>query len=129
LIQSDAPLLQRLKKWKALFYHRKVRILDDVTGGQRGHRNQPLSKDGCAKGTTVPTQNYDIITVGGGIAASALAETMAERGARVSVLERETKFEDRVRGEGLVCWGGGEARELGIYELPVLSLSECEREP
>jgi 2-polyprenyl-6-methoxyphenol hydroxylase-like FAD-dependent oxidoreductase len=65
----------------------------------------------------VPAQNYDIITVGGGIAASALAKAMAERGARVLVLERETKFKDRVRGEGLVCWGVGEARELGIYEL------------
>jgi len=61
--------------------------------------------------------HYDIITVGGGIAASALAKAMAERGARVLVLERETKFKDRVRGEGLVSWGGGEARELGIYEL------------
>jgi menaquinone-9 beta-reductase len=65
----------------------------------------------------VPAQSYDIITVGGGIAASALAKAMAERGARVLVLERETKFKDRVRGEGLVCWGGGEARELGIYDL------------
>ena len=65
----------------------------------------------------MPAQNYDIITVGCGIAASALAKAMAERGARVLVLERETKFKDRVRGEGLVCWGGGEARELGIYEL------------
>jgi len=65
----------------------------------------------------VPRQSYDIITVGGGIAASALAKAMAERGARVLVLERETKFKDRVRGEGLVCWGGGEARELGIHEL------------
>jgi menaquinone-9 beta-reductase len=32
-------------------------------------------------------------------------------------LERETKFKDRVRGEGLVSWGGGEARELGVYDL------------
>ena len=60
---------------------------------------------------------YDLITVGGGIAASALAKAMAERGARVLVLERETKFRDRVRGEGLVPWGCGEARELGILDL------------
>jgi menaquinone-9 beta-reductase len=65
----------------------------------------------------VATQSYDIITVGGGIAASALAKAMSEHGARVLVLERETKFKDRVRGEGLVCWGGGEARELGVFEL------------
>ena len=35
-------------------------------------------------------QNYDIITVGGGIAASALAKAKAEQAARVLVLERET---------------------------------------
>lgn len=62
-------------------------------------------------------RSYDLITVGGGIAASALAKAMAERGARVLVLERETKFKDRVRGEGLVPWGCGEARELGILDL------------
>lgn len=65
----------------------------------------------------MPTQHYDIITVGGGIAASALAKSMAEQRARVLVLERETAFKDRVRGEGMVSWGGGEARELGIYDL------------
>jgi len=65
----------------------------------------------------VPAHGYDIITVGGGIAASALAKAMAEQGAKVLILEREVKFKDRVRGEGLVCWGCGEARELGIYEL------------
>jgi len=65
----------------------------------------------------VPAQGYDIITIGGGIAASALAKAMAERGAKVLVLEREVKFKDRVRGEGMVCWGCGEARELGIHEL------------
>jgi menaquinone-9 beta-reductase len=65
----------------------------------------------------VPAQGYDIITIGGGIAASALAKAMAERGAKVLILERETQFKDRVRGEGMVCWGCGEARELGIYEL------------
>jgi menaquinone-9 beta-reductase len=59
-------------------------------------------------------RNYDIITVGGGIAASALAKAMAERGARVLVLEREKQFKDRVRGEALVSWGVAEAIELGI---------------
>jgi 2-polyprenyl-6-methoxyphenol hydroxylase-like FAD-dependent oxidoreductase len=60
---------------------------------------------------------YDIITVGGGLGGSALAKAMAERGARVLVLEREKKFRDRVRGEQMSPWGVGEARELGIYEL------------
>src|SRR3989442_15175364 len=40
---------------------------------------------------------YDIITVGGGLGGSTLAKVMAERGARVLVLERERQFRDRVR--------------------------------
>src|SRR5438093_682427 len=44
----------------------------------------------------VSMQSYDIITVGGGLAGSALAKAMAERGARVLVVERETHFKDRV---------------------------------
>jgi 2-polyprenyl-6-methoxyphenol hydroxylase-like FAD-dependent oxidoreductase len=62
-------------------------------------------------------RSYDIITVGGGIAASSLARAMAERGARVLVLEREKQFKDRVRGEPVVSWGVAEANELGICRL------------
>lgn len=42
---------------------------------------------------------------------------MAERGAKVLVLERETQFKDRVRGEMIVPWGVAEARELGVLDL------------
>jgi 2-polyprenyl-6-methoxyphenol hydroxylase-like FAD-dependent oxidoreductase len=66
--------------------------------------------------------DYDIITIGGGLGGAALARSMAASGARVLVLERETKFKDRVRGEGMTTWGAGEARELGIYDL---LLSAC----
>lgn len=62
-------------------------------------------------------RSYDIITVGGGIAASALAKAMAGRGAKVLVLERERQFKDRVRGEAVVSWGVAEANELGICGL------------
>ncbi|HUE42892.1 MAG TPA: NAD(P)/FAD-dependent oxidoreductase [Candidatus Sulfotelmatobacter sp.] len=62
----------------------------------------------------MPARSYDIITIGGGIAASSLAKGMAERGAKVLVLEREKQFKDRVRGEALVSWGVAEANELGI---------------
>jgi 2-polyprenyl-6-methoxyphenol hydroxylase-like FAD-dependent oxidoreductase len=62
----------------------------------------------------VAAGHYDIITVGGGIAASTLAKAMAGRGAKVLVLEREKQFKDRVRGEGVVPWGVAEANELGI---------------
>jgi flavin-dependent dehydrogenase len=56
---------------------------------------------------------YDIVTVGGGLAGSSIAKAMAEHGARVLVLERELEFKDRVRGEGIHPWGVAEARALG----------------
>jgi hypothetical protein len=33
------------------------------------------------------------------------------------LLDKETQFRDRVRGEGLAPWGVAEARELGIADL------------
>ena len=63
---------------------------------------------------------YDLITVGGGLAGSALAKTLAERGRRVLVLEREERFRDRIRGEQMHPWGVGAARLLGIYD-PLLA--------
>ncbi len=59
---------------------------------------------------------YDIIIVGGGLAGSTLAKCVAEHGYHVLVLERETRFKDRVRGEQMHPWGVAEARALGIYE-------------
>ena len=60
--------------------------------------------------------NYDLIVVGGGIAGSSLARRMAAHGAKVLVLERETEFRDRIRGEALAPWGVAEARKLGVAE-------------
>src|SRR5262249_52280033 len=60
---------------------------------------------------------FDVVTVGGGMGASALAIAMARSGARVLVLEKETKFRDRVRGEALAPWGVAEARKLGVADL------------
>ncbi len=59
---------------------------------------------------------YDVITVGGGLAGATLAKSLAEHGYRVLVLERETSFRDRVRGEQMHPWGVAEARALGIYD-------------
>ena len=61
-------------------------------------------------------KSYDIITVGGGLGSCAVAGAMARKGARVLVLEAETAFRDRVRGEALMPWGVAEARDLGIYD-------------
>ena len=60
---------------------------------------------------------YDLITVGGGLGGAALAKSLAEKGARVLVIERDEKFKDRVRGEMLVPWGVAEAEKLGIAAL------------
>ena len=67
------------------------------------------------------TVTYDIITVGGGIAGSSLAKAMAEQGAKVLVLERDSVFRDRVRGEAIMPWGTAEAKELGIYDCIMAS--------
>ena len=57
---------------------------------------------------------WDLICVGGGLGGAGIAGALAARGARVLVLERETRFRDRVRGEYLECWGVAEVRALGL---------------
>ena len=52
---------------------------------------------------------WDLIVVGGGLAGASLARAMAAAGARVLVFERERRFRDRVRGEGMHPWGVAEA--------------------
>jgi 2-polyprenyl-6-methoxyphenol hydroxylase-like FAD-dependent oxidoreductase len=59
---------------------------------------------------------YDAIVVGGGLGGSALADQLARAGRDVLVLERETRFKDRVRGENMLPWGVAAARRLGIYD-------------
>jgi 2-polyprenyl-6-methoxyphenol hydroxylase and related FAD-dependent oxidoreductases len=59
--------------------------------------------------------SYDAIVVGGGLGGSALADQLARMGRHVLVLERETRFKDRVRGENMLPWGVAAARRLGIY--------------
>ncbi|MGH9888059.1 MAG: FAD-dependent oxidoreductase, partial [bacterium] len=59
---------------------------------------------------------YDAVIVGGGLAGSALADQLARAGHNVLVLERETQFRDRVRGENILPWGVAVARRLGIYD-------------
>ena len=61
-------------------------------------------------------RSWDVIAVGGGLGGAALAKVMAERGARVLVVEKTREFRDRVRGEALVPWGCEEAERLGLLE-------------
>jgi flavin-dependent dehydrogenase len=65
----------------------------------------------------MPQHEYDIITVGGGLAGATLAKAMVENGARVLVIERERQFKDRVRGEVTFPWGVAELQKLGVYQL------------
>src|SRR4051794_3363481 len=61
--------------------------------------------------------SYDVITVGGGFAGTALATTLARHGLKILVLEQETAFRDRIRGEAMQPWGGAELHHLGLYDL------------
>ena len=61
--------------------------------------------------------SQDVIIAGGGLGGAALAWKLAGAGICVLVLEQETEFSDRVRGEGLLPWGVNEARDLGIEPL------------
>jgi 2-polyprenyl-6-methoxyphenol hydroxylase-like FAD-dependent oxidoreductase len=61
--------------------------------------------------------NAEIVIVGGGIAGSSLATSLARRGRTVVVVEREIGYSDHVRGEFIVMWGVAEARELGLLDV------------
>ena len=59
----------------------------------------------------------DLLIIGGGLAGSVLGAAMAGAGHRVIIIEKETEFRDRVRGEVLLPWGSLEARRLGIDDF------------
>lgn len=59
----------------------------------------------------------DLVIVGGGIAGSALAYSLASAGLSVTVLESSTEYQDRVRGEAMMPWGVKEARQLGVEQI------------
>jgi hypothetical protein len=61
---------------------------------------------------------------GVGIAGSALATVMAGDGCQVVVLERQTAYRDKVRGEVLVCWGVAELLRLDL-EKALLDAGGC----
>ena len=63
-----------------------------------------------------PNGSADVLVVGGGIAGAALALVLARGGVSVTVLERQTAYHDRVRGELLQPWGVAEAQRLGIMD-------------
>jgi 2-polyprenyl-6-methoxyphenol hydroxylase-like FAD-dependent oxidoreductase len=62
------------------------------------------------------TGAFDVVVVGGGIAGSALATTLARGGLGVAVLERDLQPVDRVRGEFMAPWGVVELKKLGLLD-------------
>jgi 2-polyprenyl-6-methoxyphenol hydroxylase-like FAD-dependent oxidoreductase len=61
----------------------------------------------------------DVAIVGGGIAGAALATVLARESYEVLLLERQTTYRDKVRGEFLSCWGVAEMLALDL-EKPLL---------
>jgi len=55
----------------------------------------------------------EIVIIGGGIGGGALATVLARQHIDVVVLERETDYPDRVRGEFIVPWGCPNSNDLG----------------
>ena len=68
--------------------------------------------------------SVDVVVVGGGIAGSSLAIVMAREGYQVVVLERQTVYRDKVRGEWMACWGVAELLRLNL-EKPLLDAGGC----
>jgi 2-polyprenyl-6-methoxyphenol hydroxylase-like FAD-dependent oxidoreductase len=58
----------------------------------------------------------DIAIVGAGLGGTALGGYLAARGLGVLIVERETTYVDRVRGEWMAPWGVVELRRLGLYD-------------
>lgn len=61
--------------------------------------------------------SFDVVIAGGGLGGAALGRALAGAGAHTLIVERETTFRDRVRGEGIFPWGVVEASALGIDRL------------
>jgi menaquinone-9 beta-reductase len=60
---------------------------------------------------------FDVVIVGGGMAGASLGGVLARGGLGVLVVERESRFRDRVRGEGTWPWGVAEALRAGLADL------------
>jgi 2-polyprenyl-6-methoxyphenol hydroxylase-like FAD-dependent oxidoreductase len=66
---------------------------------------------------SVKAINVDVVIVGGGLAGATAASVLARNGLDVLVLERETAFRDRVRGEWMAPWGMLELDALGLRHV------------
>lgn len=62
-------------------------------------------------------EQYDVVIIGGGIAGSAVAARLAAADLTVLVLERQTVYRDKVRGEYMHLWGVAEMQRLGLEQV------------
>jgi 2-polyprenyl-6-methoxyphenol hydroxylase-like FAD-dependent oxidoreductase len=63
------------------------------------------------------SESFHVVVVGGGLGGAAAAVVLARAGVDVLVLERESVFRDRVRGEWLAPWGRLELDALGLQAI------------
>lgn len=61
-------------------------------------------------------QQFDLITIGGGIGGSGLATVMGRAGYSCLVLEKTTRFRDQTKGEWIAPWGIPEAARTGLLD-------------
>lgn len=59
----------------------------------------------------------DIVIIGAGVAGLTAARALAELGLGVTIVERERRFRDRIRGEALHPWGAAEAANLDLIGI------------
>ena len=74
---------------------------------------------GSGRRVMAMADRYDVVVVGAGIAGSALASVLARQGKDVLVLEQQTAYKDKVRGETLTPWGVIEARRMDVFDTLV----------
>jgi 2-polyprenyl-6-methoxyphenol hydroxylase-like FAD-dependent oxidoreductase len=63
------------------------------------------------------TEHHEVVIVGAGIGGAALATVLARAGRDVLVLERQTVYRDKVRGEYMQPWGVAETQRLGLTDV------------
>jgi len=61
-------------------------------------------------------RSFDVVIAGGGLAGSSLGGVLARSGLGVLVVEKESGFRDRIRGELTFPWGYSEALRVGLGE-------------
>ncbi len=61
-------------------------------------------------------ESADVVIVGGGVGGGGLATVLARAGIDVVVLERDSAYRDKVRGESIVPWGAAEVSRLGLTD-------------